>query len=47
MSQRMAVNKPEAERSVIINGNVMLYNVKAPYTESGKSILGALEFDPD
>jgi predicted transcriptional regulator len=47
MSQRMAVDKPQAERSVIINGNVMLYNVKAPYTESGKSILGALEFDPD
>jgi hypothetical protein len=47
MSQRATIEKPEGERSVIISGNVMLYNVKAPYTTSGKSILGALEFDPE
>lgn len=47
MSKRQAIDKPESERSVIISGNVMIYKAKAPYTQSGKSILGALEFDPE
>ncbi len=34
-----------ANRKVIITGVVMPYEAKAPYVESGKSILGALELD--
>lgn len=32
---------------VIINGQVFLYRQKAPFVPSGKSVLGALEYDPD
>lgn len=32
-------------KSVIISGKVSLYKDKAPFVESGKSILGALEYD--
>jgi len=31
---------------VIINGQVFLYRQKAPFVPSGKSVLGALEYDP-
>lgn len=40
------ISKPQQERSVLISGNVFIYKAKAPYTASGKSIQGALEYDP-
>jgi len=37
----------EKERYVLAGGTIHLYRAKAPFTKSGKSILGALEYDPD
>jgi hypothetical protein len=31
---------------VLINGNVCLYQDKAPFIRSGRSVLGAIEYDP-
>lgn len=36
-----------SEPSVIIRGKVFLYKQKAPFVPSGKSVLGALEYDQD
>ena len=37
----------DKKNKVIISGNVLLYEAKAPYTPSGQSLKGVLEYDPD
>lgn len=39
--------KPDAERKIVIRGQVFLYQQKAPFVASGESVLGALEYDED
>lgn len=38
---------PEPSPKVLINRKIFLYEAKAPFSPSGKSILGAIEYRPD